>query len=265
MFIKRLAKKILKKLGFEKVEKLYTSRKDLNDFIAKLIPFKVDLQRIGGKNDGGYLIPSGFNPSVVFSPGVYNDDSFEKYFALRNVPCYLADFSVDTNPTSNNNLHFDKKYIGTVLGGDNFWAFDDWVSAKGNSNNNSMLLQMDIEGWEYNNIINASRATLNRFDVLCIEFHNFHAVGYKHGFRLMSEVFNKLLLDFVPVHVHPNNCCKPERIHNVTLPVVVEFTFYKRSKMLNYIKVDKIMNINDSPNLIGEPDLSIEDWLTVLN
>jgi len=128
----------------------------------------------------------------------------------------------------------------------------------------SMLLQMDVEGWEYNIIINMSRDVLKRFDVLCIEFHQFFSVGYKHGYRLMAEVFNKLLMDFVPVHVHANNSSQIKMIHGITLPDFIEITFYRRDLMREFVKVKSISNKKDAPNLLDKSELKIEDWMTVM-
>jgi hypothetical protein len=192
-------------------------------------PLEIPLVRIGGPNDGGYLIPENLPlPSAVFSHGVNDSDSFEFYFAKKGVPCFLADYSVERNPNPHENLHFKKKFIS--IGGPECISIEDWIKESVDSKISGMCLQMDIEGWEYHNLINISRETLLRFDSLCIEFHGFSRVGF--WFDIFDEIFQKILRDFVPVHVHANNCCGCEIIHDFVLPTALETTFIKRNHQI---------------------------------
>ena len=60
-------------------------------------PYK--LIRIGGNNDGAYLIPDDLKGiKVCFSPGVSNRKDFEDHLAKKfRIKSYLCDFSSDTN------------------------------------------------------------------------------------------------------------------------------------------------------------------------
>ena len=66
------------------------------------------LVRIGGDGDGGYLVPDDLaGISALFSPGVAETADFEAEFARRNVPCFLADYSVEGPPVSSPLFHFE--------------------------------------------------------------------------------------------------------------------------------------------------------------
>lgn len=83
---------------------------------------------------------------ACFSPGVGDNSSFESAFVDRNVPCFLADNSVEGPPISSKLIHFDKLHLG-VENTSTTIRLHDWVQQ--NSNSNELILQMDIEGSEY--------------------------------------------------------------------------------------------------------------------
>ena len=72
--------------------------------IARLRPQSVGLEllRLGGESDGGYLVPDDLDDlSACFSPGVSDVADFELSLADGyGVRCHLADASVDGPPLS---------------------------------------------------------------------------------------------------------------------------------------------------------------------
>lgn len=72
-----------------------------------------DLIRIGGKSDGGYLVPDDLeNIEICFSPGVSKISDFKSDLASRGIKCFMADYSVDAPPVQNELFHFEKKFLG---------------------------------------------------------------------------------------------------------------------------------------------------------
>jgi hypothetical protein len=250
-------------LGYTRKSLNHTPYDRLNNFLKRLVPVEVPLIRIGDNADGGYLFPREFPlPTTLFSPGVNDQDSFEQYFANKGVKCFLADYSVDSNPHPHENIYFIKKFIGK--GGENFLSLEDWINQSVGFEQKGLCLQMDIEGWEYQNIINTSIETFERFDSLCIEFHAFNHMGYAHSFSLMEEVFNKLLQTFVPVHVHANNCCGFDLIHGFVLPIAVEMTLIHRNSSIltrEVTRVNKMEHPLDQMNHLDKPKIVLESWL----
>src|SRR5580692_6161639 len=71
--------------------------------IGRLRPVLTDkkLIRVGGDEDGGYLVPDDIDGIVAcFSPGVGPVAAFEGALASRGINCYLADGSVAAPPTA---------------------------------------------------------------------------------------------------------------------------------------------------------------------
>jgi hypothetical protein len=89
----------------------------LNDLLVSLYPVKTnfELVRIGGNNDGGYLIPNDLEGiTACFSPGVDVTASFEKDLLERGIKSHLADASVDGPPNGLEVASFTKKYLDGV-------------------------------------------------------------------------------------------------------------------------------------------------------
>ena len=145
----------LSKNGF--LLKRATKARDLDALISKLTPWDCGIQliRIGGDGDGGYILPDDMEGVVAcFSPGVSDSAVFEEDLIQRyQIESHLADYSVDGPPNSFTPKSFLKKFVGTY-NSETYITISDWVNkhTKG-LESHDYLLQMDIEGDEYQAII----------------------------------------------------------------------------------------------------------------
>ena len=132
----------------------------------------VELVRIGPERDGGYLVPDDLEGiRHVFSPGVSNESGFEAELADRGMQVFLADHSVDAPAVNHPRFVFDRRFVG-CLTDDRYITLDDWHAAKlGTDTDAELLLQMDIEGAEYETLLAASPRLLGRFRIMVIELH----------------------------------------------------------------------------------------------
>ena len=210
-----------------------TVKDDVLSFINKLRPFKTDkkLIRLGPNGDGGYLIPDDLDGiEACFSPGVGDLSEFENECAKRGMKVFLADNSVNSPAIENSNFHFIKKHIAPLSNKD-FITLDDWVSKSLDSEDSDLLLQMDIEGYEYSTILNMSDTLLKRFRIIIIEFHTLNKLWDNEFFKMSSIVFQKLLQHHTCVHIHPNNSCGMTNLRGVEIPKVAEFTFIRNNRI----------------------------------
>ena len=210
-----------------------TDIKDLERFIEKLRPKPVGkkLIRIGGKGDGGYLLPDDLSGiSTCFSPGIDITSTFEEELAERyGINSFMVDFSVDKPPIENKLFHFDKKFLGNK-NDEKFIRLEDWV--KSNTNDNSdLILQMDIEGAEYEVIIDTPREIFKKFRIMAIEFHSLDMIFNKNAFKMVEAVFDKLSIDFTVAHIHPNNSRPIINKNSIDIPELLEFTFLRNDRV----------------------------------
>jgi hypothetical protein len=210
-----------------------TDIKDLERFIEKFRPRSIEKKfiRIGGKGDGAYLLPDDLSGiSACFSPGVDITSTFEEELAERyDIKSYMVDFSVDKPPIENKLFHFDKKFLGNK-NDEKFIRLEDWI--KSNTNDNSdLILQMDIEGAEYEVIIDTPREVFKKFRIMAIEFHSLDMLFNKNAFKMVEAVFDRLSSDFTVVHIHPNNSRPIININSIDIPELLEFTFLRNDRV----------------------------------
>jgi hypothetical protein len=211
------------------------------------------LIRIGNAHDGGYLVPDDLDGiAAVFSPGVADTVDFEMHFASHGVPCFLADASVTAPPVVHERVHFIRKHLGPVPD-ERHVSLDGWVRTHAPAEGD-LLLQMDIEGAEYDILRSTPADVLRRFRVIVIEFHGLHRIWRRDGARRMFPAFERILADFAVVHIHPNNCAALRTRRGLSLSPVTEFTFLRRDRAALLMPRTDLPHPLDRPNVPGRPD-----------
>jgi hypothetical protein len=229
---------------------------DLDSFFQNTKPLltNYELIRAGDDSDGGYLIPNDLEDiDFCFSPGVSAEASFENFLTQRNIPCFLADYSVEAPPFENKLFDFEKKYLGTA-DSEMFTTLDSWVNRKAPNLQNG-ILQMDIEGHEYSIIFSTAAETLKKFKIIVIEFHDLDYLFDKFGFNLINLCFEKLLKDFEIVHIHPNNYLTPVCFKNYSIPPLMEFTFHRKDRIKEKFPALNFPHPMDKCNVPGKADV----------
>jgi hypothetical protein len=228
-----------------------TTEKLLDDFFRLIRPLKTNysLVRVGSDSDGGYLIPDDLmGVDACFSPGVSITSDFEMEMANRGIKCFMADYSVEAPSLGHELFYFEKRFLGSE-NDDVFMTLENWVS-RNHPNGKDMILQMDIEGYEYEVILNTTSQILQRFRIIVIEFHDLDQMLNKLGYSLISQTFRKLLKDFEIVHIHPNNIMKAKRAiyKQYEIPSVIEITFLRRDRITTMTRLKEFPHKLDQPN-----------------
>ena len=206
----------------------------INRFKKKYI--YCDLIRIGGDGDGGYLLPDKLKDvSFCFSPGVSDVALFEQEISEKyGIKSYMADASVDKPPIDNKNFTFIPKFIGSKSEG-NFITLSDWMNDCIGDDKNKKILQMDIEGGEYDVLTYEDSETLASFSTMVIEFHWLNKMFDPMFLKMISGIFEKIYRNFSICHVHPNNCCGIEVYNGIHIPRVIEVTFIRNDLVPKYL------------------------------
>ena len=209
-----------------------TSGAELGGLIGSLRPLDsgIPLIRLGPAGDGGYLVPDDLDGiEYAFSPGVSTESGFEAELARRGMRVFLADASVDAPPVADPRFVFEKKFIGCTTDGDTM-TLDVWKQQSIADHDGDLLLQMDIEGAEFETLLGTSDALLEQFRIMVIEFHYLQQLYNKSFYVLLSRMFAKLLRRHSVVHIHPNNCCGSVRGAGFEVPRIAEFTFLRNDR-----------------------------------
>ncbi len=210
-----------------------TPTSDVEGLIRRLRPQQTSrpLIRLGPNRDGGYLVPDDLDGiAACFSPGVDQESGFELDCAERSMKVFMADASVDAPAQEHAAFHFSKRFLGLV-DDELHLTLDRWLQGSLPPGDDAdLLLQIDIEGAEYEVFASASDAAMNRFRVIVGEFHFLDQLWNRHFFIRASSVFQKILRTHTCVHAHPNNNAQPIRLHGLEIPPLMEFTFYRKDR-----------------------------------
>lgn len=236
----------------------------LKELVKALRPVKTkfDLIRIGGANDGGYLIPNDLEGiSSCFSPGVDVTASFEIDLCKRGIGSHLADASVDGAPKGFTPRSFTKKYLDGYDDETNM-TLRTWMHNTPEYHfGEEFILQMDIEGGEYTTILATPIGILKKFRIICVEVHDTDAWFNPIAWNTVTTFFAKLTEDFHVVHNHPNNNCGTVDAGGFLLPRVFELTLLRkdRSEALGF--VEDLPHPLDARNVLNKDVLKLpKEW-----
>jgi hypothetical protein len=201
-------------------------------------PCPFQLVRVGGTSDGAYLIPDDLaGIDACFSPGVNNFKNFEDELANQyGIKCHMCDFSSDPSrfrtPLVEGMQTFKKKWLD-INGNSDSVSLEEWIDEYSPVASKDLILQIDIEGAEYRNLLASPDSTLKRFRIIVIELHRLGA--FKNPELLSKEVeplLRKLHETHICVHAHPNNCCGDfiDGETGLNIPNIIEVTLLRRDR-----------------------------------
>lgn len=239
-----------------------TNQEELRSFLKKLYPVKTDkkLIRVGSKGDGGYVIPDDLvGIDALFSPGVGSKQDFDFECANKGIKVFMADASVDGPVDSHENFTFTKKYI-SALDTDEFMSMDEWLNNADLKKDSELMLQMDIEGYEYEVIFSIPSKKMRQFRIIIIEFHQLDLLLNKFMFEKFKNAFLKILQTHYVVHIHPNNCCEAIVKDDISIPPVLEFTFIRKDRVENEEFITNFPNTLDVDCTTNPPLILPKCW-----
>ena len=239
-----------------------TRATDLSSLIKALnvTPIEQELIRIGPSKDGGYLLPDDLDGiEYCFSPGVADCSDFELDLANRGMNIFMADRSVNEPPEKDPRFHFIKKYIASSnTPEDGLITLDEWYRQElepVSAHSPEALLQMDIEGCEYEVLHNVSEILLQRFRIIIIEFHKLYQLVDRFSFEWMNRAFRKLLKTHTVVHIHPNNNRHVISYDGIDIPAMLEITLLRNDRVQPSNKHLSFPHPLDKKSIASKPDI----------
>ncbi len=265
-FIKKIIRTLLLKFNINIY--LFTKEKEIIDFVKLFkikLPKKLNLIRIGSSNDGGYLVPNILSEiSFCYSAGIGKNIDFEKDLLNHNIVVFGADGNIDKLPEDIKNYNFTNKNIGLINNEKNI-RFETWINSNEN-NDDSLIGQIDIEGAEYNLILDTPINIFKKFKIIVIEFHNLSKIDGKIIYDLYFKSLEKLLTTFNICHIHLNNAEKPIKIKGINIPPLIEVTFLRKDLYKGDLKKIEIPNKLDAKNLSTKENFHFdENWIKIIN
>ena len=238
--------------------------KRTSEIIELLKPMEIEngeYVRVGKDNDGGYVMLNNdyFKSSkVAYSFGISNDTSWDQEIASAGKLVFMYDHTIDKLPQEHPNFRYFKVGLTGSKRDPNLKTIEELLLINKHSDNENILMKMDIEDCEWDVFNEVASETLNKFSQIVLEFHNLSPFLAKAKFDMVINVLNKINLTHQSVHIHANSdICIPHMIADLVLPTILEVTYVRKQD------VDGLMVANkrtfpteiDQPTFSGQPDI----------
>jgi len=228
----------------------------LQGFFSMLSPYECGypLIRYGFNGDGGYLIPAiPVNWDGIVSPGVGGSIEFEKSLASSSTKVILIDGTVECPEDLPSNFYFYSKMLASHSRNTTEITLAQ-ILEKHNLKKKSNLLQMDIEGFEWEILPNVIDSDLLEFQIFIVEFHFSDLLLNAANLFSKEKIIKQLLESYFVCHFHINNAGGFFFFNGKRYPKVLEVTWLRRD-IFTKGKPANIPHTLDFPN-----DPEIFNW-----
>lgn len=185
--------------------------------------------RLGKEYDGGYVLLDDFAEDMrVYSFGIANDVSFEKELADKGLQIFMHDHTIMQLPEPHTNFHFNKMGISHIDEPENHkLSMRTLLKNNGDLGNQRLILKMDVEGAEWDFIVNTSEEILNQFLQITFELHRLTDSNKEE--KILAGL-NKLNKTHQVVWIHANNFGHIEKAEEgLEIPAYIEITYLNKS------------------------------------
>lgn len=195
--------------------------------VRPMLAAGVEFVRMGGRGDGGYVMPDPGENGVAYSLGIADAVSWDLDMAARGFEVWQYDGSVDAPPVLHPAFHFEKSFIGGTGALPEGWrSLENILRENGHAGRDDLVLQIDIEGSEWDVFTALGEAGLRSFRQIIVELHL--PVHDLMLLPLRNAVLRLLNLTHQAVHVHVNNGAPVLELGKETLWTVIEVTYLRR-------------------------------------
>ena len=217
--------------------------------------------RVGGPNDGGYVLPcAAALCDALLSIGVGNDVSFDREFADFGRFVLQFDHTLAEPPANYENCLFEPRGWGVESKGP-FLSLHDMIGVLQGVGSEKPVLKFDVEGAEYDLLLSLPPNLLKYFPVIVCEFHDFRRLADRGFYERARAALQVLTKDHSTVHLHANNYRDMVLIGGVPVPDVFELALLRNDcGVKDMFQTDPIPGPLDSPNDPGRFDLCLNPF-----
>ena len=219
----------------------------------------LELFRVGGDHDGGYVMADEWDVKGAISIGVGPDVSWDLDIAKRGIPVHMFDPTIKRTPAKVPGGTFHRIGIGAVKqpAQASFRPLADLVTIAGFTVSDQLLLKIDVEGAEWDSL---PETNLRQFPQILLELHGLKDL---HHSDHINTVLEHLHATHRPVHIHANNYDTLVNFGNYWLPNALEVTFVRTDKHQDWQPSVSLRTDLDRPNDPRAADISCAGFLSL--
>jgi len=211
----------------------------------------LELIRVGGPGDGGYVMLDSFDVVGALSFGVGRDISWDRDVASRGVPVHAFDHTVRALPEVAPGVTFHREGLGVQPRCRPLAVHLERTFPVGD-----MLLKVDIEGGEWDALTGAD---LSRFSQVIVEWHHLDGAMYSdQSLRVLENLYRS----HAPVHVHANNYDSMFRADRYWFASTIEATYVRRDITESWRRAVSLREDLDAPCDPRAADISLAGILS---
>lgn len=190
--------------------------------------------RVGRFFDGGYAMVDRFEGTeAAYSLGINDDVSWDIDMALRGVPVFQYDPTIERLPEEHELFHWQPKWIGGRVDAEaNMETLESLIEQNGHQNCRNMVLKCDIEGGEWPLLQLTPNRVLRQFRQMVFEIHSLGFLAERTHADNVRRAFLNLTASHHVVHVHGNNFAAWTVVGGVPVPSVLEVTLMRKDEGL---------------------------------
>ena len=206
----------------------------------------LDLIRVGGPTDGGYVMADPLAAGGAISIGVGSDVSWDQDIGARGIPVAMFDHTVRKPPGHVPNGTFYRLGIGPGQG-PKTQPLGQLLMVAGFTGRDDLLLKMDVEGAEWAALTEPGPADLQPFTQIVLELHCIAGLKDERSAEPILAAIEHLTTSHVPVHVHANNYDELVRFGNWWFPNAIELTLIRRNTLADAQPATSLRTDLDAP------------------
>ena len=187
----------------------------------------LELVRVGGESDGGYVMANDFDVAGAISIGIGSDVSWDVDLANRGIHVAMFDPTIRKPANPVPHARFHKLGLGPKELGRSYRSLAQIVDIAGWPVDSDLILKIDIEGDEWQSLVECQPVLLSRFRQVVVEFHDLRRLKGIGSGAVMLAALHRLNETHRVIHVHANNYANLVRLGNYWFVDALEISFMR--------------------------------------
>jgi hypothetical protein len=256
-------------INFQKAPKNQSDER-LLEILKLLSVYEVSdrpLTRIGGPNDGGYVMYRPKNKTTAISLGVGPNVSWDQNMVSLGHSVQMFDPTIRRPPKKVAGARFHR--IGVVGNLQDQPELDLRSLAElrmfCKSSDKDIVMKIDVEGAEWFAFASAATSELENYEQILVEFHDLSEISNDTKFEVMRKAIANLCETHFAVHLHANNYSRLVRFGSYWFPDAIEVSFLRKSDSVQAGVRSEVASKFDSPNCPELSEFNLEGLVEVWN
>jgi hypothetical protein len=225
------------------------------------------LTRIGGPNDGGYVMYLPESKSTAISLGVGPNVSWDQNMVALGHSVQMFDPTIKRPPNKVVDARFHR--IGVVGNLQHQPDLDLRSLAElrefCNPEDKGIILKIDVEGAEWFAFASSTTAELENYEQILVEFHDLSALSDDTQFEVMRKALANLCETHFAIHLHANNYSRLVKFGGYWFPDAIEVSFVRKSDSTAKRISKAVASEFDNPNCSNLSDYNLENLVEFWN